>query len=281
MKWYILCLVAGFFLASCDDDNGGGPSEAVTQAFNTKYPSATQVKWERQNNYQKADFMDNQLSNTAWFAENGQWYMTETELNDLTRLPEAVQTAFRNSEYSGWTTDDIDRVERLDAETIYVIEVKKANQEFDLCYTQDGVLIQVVPDDDNDDYESWLPQPDVLTQAMHDFIISRYPDARIIETEMEHGRIEADIVHDNRKKEVVFSVSDGQWINTHYDVRQSEVKKEVMAILNSSEYATFTIDDIEKYETPAEDYYLFELEKGNQEIDIKIDLNGNLEIVHT
>lgn len=281
MKWYILCLAAVFFLASCDDDNGGGPNEAVTQAFNAKYPSATQVKWEKQKSYQKADFIDNQLSNTAWFSQNGQWHMTETELNDINRLPEAVQTAFSNSEYSGWTTDDIDRVERLDAETLYVIEVKKANQEFDLYFTQDGVLIQVVPDDDNDDYESWLPQPDLLTQAMHEFITSRYPDARIIETEMEYGRIEADIVHDNRKKEVVFNVSDGQWINTHYDVRKQEVENNVLSTLATSEYASYNIDDIEKYETPDGDYYLFELEKGNQEIDIKIDLDGNLEIVHT
>lgn len=279
MKRYLLCLVAGFFLASCDDDNGGGPNEAVTQAFHTKYPSATQVKWERQNNYQKADFMDNQLSNTAWFAENGQWYMTETELNDLTRLPEAVQTAFRSSEYAGWTTDDIDQVDRLDAETIYVIEVKKSGQEYKLYYAQDGVLLQAVPDDDNDDYESWLPQPDLLTKAMQEFITSRYPEARIIETEMEYGKVEADIIHENRKKEVVFNAGDGQWINTHYDVRQSEVEKEVMALLNSSEYATFAIDDIEKYETPQGDYYLFELEKGNQEIDLKISQDGHVEVV--
>ena len=40
--------------------------------------------------------------------------------------------------------------------------------------------------------------------------------------------------------------------------------------------ADYIIDDIERYETPDQTYYLFELEKGAKEIEIKIDLSGKL-----
>ena len=46
--------------------------------------------------------------------------------------------------------------------------------------------------------------------------------------------------------------------------------------LKTSAYADYIIDDIERYETPDQTYYLFELEKGAKEIEIKIDLSGKL-----
>ncbi|MBQ7843798.1 MAG: PepSY-like domain-containing protein, partial [Odoribacter sp.] len=66
------------------------------------------------------------------------------------------------------------------------------------------------------------------------------------------------------------------WLNTHYDVRQNEVETAVMNALKTSTYADYIIDDIERYETPDQTYYLFELEKGAKEIEIKIDLSGKL-----
>ena len=83
------------------------------------------------------------------------------------------------------------------------------------------------------------------------------------------------IIHENRSKEVIFDAS-GNWLNTHYDVRQNEVETAVMNALKTSAYADYIIDDIERYETPDQTYYLFELEKGAKEIEIKIDLSGKL-----
>lgn len=72
-----------------------------------------------------AEFIDNQLDGKAWFDATGRWYMTETELTHTSQLPEDVQKALANSEYAQWYIDDIDRLERNETETIYVIEVKK------------------------------------------------------------------------------------------------------------------------------------------------------------
>ena len=49
-----------------------------------------------------------------------------------------------------------------------------------------------------------------------------------------------------------------------------------MNALKTSAYADYIIDDIERYETPDQTYYLFELENGAKEIEIKIDLSGKL-----
>ncbi len=277
MKRNLLYWICGIFLfAACHDDDSPIPNEVVTKAFQTQYPAASQVEWEHKGTYLKVEFIDNQLSHTAWFDANGQWYMTETELNRLELLPEAVRKAFGSSAYATWTTDDIDRLERQEAETLYVIEVKKDKQEFDLYYSQEGIFIKAAPDNDQDDYEQYLPTP--TPSALTEWINKHYPGARIVEMENEHGLIEADILYNNKSMEVIFN-SNYEWINTHYDVTTDEVEESVLQALNTA-YDGYFIDDIEKYETPEGNYYVFELEKGATEIDIKINLEGNIQQWH-
>lgn len=274
MKLHLLLWITGlFFMASCNDDSDTIPNEAVIQALQAKYPNASHIEWENSNSYLKADFTDNQQSHTAWFDQSGQWYMTETELNRLDLLPEKVQAAFANSEYASWATDDIDRLERQNAETIYVIEVKNGNLEYDLYYSPDGILIKAVPDNDNDDYEDYLPVP--VPAAISELIAKKYPEARIVDIENEHGLTEVDIIWSGKSMEVVFNAGN-EWLNTHYDVLKTEVETNVLQALQASAYGDYLIDDIEKYETPEGMYYIFELEKGQSEIKVKSDLQGNI-----
>lgn len=277
MKLHLLSLIAGVLcLTACDnDDNNPAPNGAVTKAFSAKYPSASRVEWEYKGSYITAEFLDGQFETTAWFDNAGQWYMTETELRNINQLPQAVLDAFKASEYATWTTDDVDRLERLDAETIYIIEVKNGRQEFDLIYSEDGILIKAIPDTDNDDYNEYLPGTNPTPSAITEYINANYPGARIIEIDYERGMTEVDIIHDKRSKEVVFD-SKQEWVNTHYDVWQNEVEEIVLQALAASEYKAYHIDDIEKYETPTGEYYIFELEQGEREVNVKIDLNGNI-----
>lgn len=154
MKRYLTCLLAGFFLTGCNTDNSGNahePNEAILRKFQDRYPSAQQVSWEEKGGYMEADFWEGGLSHSAWFGYNGQWYMTKTELNDFNLLPPKVQNAFRTSGYAGGRTDDLDRLDRPDAESLYVIEVQTAGQESKLYYTADGILFKHLPDNDDDD----------------------------------------------------------------------------------------------------------------------------------
>lgn len=279
MKQHILyCLLGLFLWAGCNDDDNFIPNESVIQAFNAKYPSATQVEWEAQSSYLTVEFMDHHLSNTAWFDQTGQWFMTQTEFNRLELLPAEVLAAFQSSTYAHWTTDDIDRLERRDSKTIYIIEVKQGNEEYDLYYSEDGLLKKALADKDNDDDDVYLPHP--LPAAITEFLNGKYPGARLVDIEQEQGITEVDIIHENRSMEVIFDAHN-EWLSTHYDVTIDDIEHTVTEALNNSEYKSYFINDIEKYETLSENYYLFELEKNETEVELRIDMNGKLTLIKT
>lgn len=272
IKALVLILAMGALaLQSCKKDE---PiiANATETTFQSLFNDAKFVSWTTNaNGYSVADFQLNGTPTTAWFDEFGTWYMTETDV-PYADLPQAVKDAFNSSEYANWTIDDIDKLERYQAETLYVIEVEQGENESDLYYSEDGILVKVVVDDDGG-YDDEIPTQtpdDIETQ-----IATMYPDARIIEIEMEHGKYEVEIIHDGRGKEVQFS-TDFQWIQTSYDVYISEIPELVMTTLQNSEYASYQIDDVDFVETLQVNYYVFELEKGESERTIKIDISGNI-----
>lgn len=140
-------------LQSCDDDNDDNslsvPAE-IQGVFTQKYPHATVVEWKTKAGFYVVDFRDNAYDASAWFTPEGVWKMTEIDL-PYQALPEAVKTAFQAGEYASWQIDDVDMLEREGLETIYVIEVESGNQEYDLYYSADGILIKTVADVDEDD----------------------------------------------------------------------------------------------------------------------------------
>ena len=85
-----------------------------------KYPNAQRVDWELQRDHYVADFRDNNIEKEAWFNTKGEWVMTESDI-PFEDLPQAIQTAFGESEYKDWRVDDVDMLERVEMETMYVI----------------------------------------------------------------------------------------------------------------------------------------------------------------
>lgn len=271
----LLTVLPTAIFISCNDDDDANwdiVSTEVRNAFSEKYPSAQKTEWENKGTYKVADFVNNNMETSAWFDTNGIWYMTETDL-PFNSLPQAVKDAFQASEYSTWKVDDVDMLERKDTEVVYIIEVESQNQEVDLYYSAEGILIKTVADNDNHDYESHIPQP--TPTGIEAFIAGKYPQARIIEIENEKGRIEVDIIHDKKGKEVVFDTN-SQWLYTSWDVRVSTLPQAVANAINNSQYTGYRIDDAEFVETPQGNYYLLELEKGNSEINVKVDEDGNI-----
>lgn len=150
------------------------------------------------------------------------------------------KSAFESSEYAKWKIDDVDMLERLDMETVYVIEVESGKQEFDLYYSAEGILIKSVADTDNDS-GNYLPAE--VPAAIENFIKEKYPNARLAEIEVEHGMTEVDIIHNNISKEVVFN-SSNQWAYTSWDVHRNALPVEVTsAIASSPQYAGYHVDE--------------------------------------
>ncbi|RRD59559.1 PepSY-like domain-containing protein [Tannerella forsythia] len=279
MKTKILfALAAGMFMMqSCNnDDHPLAQTDNVEAVLAAKYPSAKNVEWKTQGAYKVADFKNNNTSTVAWFDQQAQWQMTETDI-PYNALPAAVKSAFQASEYATWKIEDVDKIERLNMETVYVIEVEKGNKEVDLYYSPTGVLVKTVVDTDNDqndsdDYIHYIPQQP--TTGINKIIAQKYPKAKIVEVDRENGMIEVEIVDGNVRRDVYFDQSE-KWLYTQTDVRVSSLPQNVVQAASAS-YPGYRIDDAEYWETPAGNYYLLELERGNSEIKVKISPSGQI-----
>lgn len=264
-------LVSGLAFTSCnDDDDNYTPDGKIQEAFITKYPNAERVEWEKKHDHYVADFYLDGIEREAWINAQGEWVMTESDIR-FDNLPAEVQTAFNASEYKAWKIDDVDMLERVEMEPVYVIEVEQGKQEFDLYYAADGTLVKAVEDTDNDDEH----RPASVPGALKSIIDTRYPGAVILDMDIEKGITEIDIRHDNKSKEVHFNARN-EWTYTSWDVRDTEVPANVMKTIKDN-YGSYTIDDIEYEERPDGDVYVFELEKqGSNDIHVIVDTEGNI-----
>lgn len=274
-KLSVLALAMCGMLAftSCDDDdNNYLPDQTITKAFDEKYPNAGKVEWETKGGYEVAEFHVSGNETEAWFDNKGNWVMTKTEIN-FGLLPEAVRTSLKDSEYKDWKTTDFDKLERYNAATVYVIEVEQGELEFDLYYTEDGILLKAVPDDDNDNF-----QPTVIPQAITDAINEMYPGATILEFDSEKTGFEVDILHKNIYKDVYFNTGN-EWLYTEWDIKEVNLPAIIMNAYKASEYKDYRIDDIDVIENPTGISYVLELEKGNDEVKMTISSEGKIEDV--
>lgn len=270
-KVFLFALLAcGIFACySCsDDDNNYQPDDIVLRAFETKYPEASRIEWENKAGYKVADFRLDSYETEAWFQSDGSWLLTETDI-PYNNLPQAVKSSFETGNYASWRVDDVDKLDRPDVETVFVIEVESGNQEIDLYYSEDGTLIKEIKNDGNNIYE-----PIPVIESIIEDINKKYPNAKILDIDNENSYLEFDILHDNTKKEVAYS--NNEWIYTKWEVRQSQVPDVVMTALKNSQYNNYRIDDIDIYEKPDGLFYVFELESGNQEIYLTIKSDGTI-----
>lgn len=274
-KLSVLALAMCGMLAftSCDDDeNNYLPDQTITKAFDEKYPDAGKVEWETKGGYEVAEFHVSGNETEAWFDNKGNWVMTKTEIN-FGLLPEAVRKSLKSSEYEDWKSTDFDKLERSNAATVYVIEVEQGEQEFDLYYTEDGILLKAVPDDDNDNF-----QPTVVPQAITDAINEMYPGATVLEFDSEKTGFEVDILHNNIYKDVYFNTGN-EWLYTEWDIKEVNLPAIIMNAYKASDYKDYRIDDIDVIENPAGISYVLELEKGNDEVKMTISAEGKIEDV--
>jgi len=272
MTIFASLLLAGFAFTSCDDDKDDNytPDEKIVNALHEKYPNAQRVEWELKNNHYVADFYQDNIEKEAWINTKGEWVMTESDIL-FKDLPQAIQSSFNESEYKDWKIDDVDMLERAELETVYVIEIEKGKQEFDLYYAEDGTLVKAIEDTDNDEDYQPASVPEVLKAAIN----MQYPGAAILDIEVEKGITEIDIIHENIAKEVHFDGSNTR-LYTSWDVNRKDVPAKVLDTIKQN-YASYVIDDIEyKESTDGSKVYIFELEQGDNEIRMTVDTEGNI-----
>ena len=215
---------------------------------------------------------------SAWFDAQYQWQMTEEDLPQY-MIPDAVWAAFDATEYADWRIDDIDMLRRGGVETIYIIEVEGTtadgvHQEVDLYFSEDGVLVKTVVDAEEDyDYNDFIP--DTPSGSIQEYIATHYPDARIVEIDIEHGMTEVEII-DGRVCRELFFDSSQNWMLTRTELRHSQVPEDILGYLRSSEYGSYRMDDVDFYQTPEGEFYRFELEYRDDDIEVDVYADGTV-----
>ncbi len=114
--------------------------QAVISAFQTKYPAAVRVKWEKEGELYEAEFLLKNERYDAYFKADGTWVYTEIELStQIGTLPQAIQNHI-NTNYAGWRIDDVELVQTPTSE-YYKIELEKGSAEVTLLIKADGTIV--------------------------------------------------------------------------------------------------------------------------------------------
>lgn len=270
-----LCLIAfvTISLSSCSKSDDHKPNSMAKDNFEKMYPQASSIKWSNKQNHYVVEFYLNNKESKAWYDGAGVWKLTETEI-PLIALPEAIKKSFDGSIYSKWIIEEIDFIERFGHEPFYVLEIELGDQEYDLYYLANGTLIKAFAD--NNKENNYLPKqlPDLALTYMD----TKHPGYKLIDVDFEKNYIEVEFLENTIKKEVLFSL-DGKWLQTTTDITLSAVPNEILNQLKNSPYGSYKIDDIEYVEKPTGSYYEFELESKNKDIDLRIYLDGRMEVV--
>ena len=171
------------------------------------------------------------------------------------------------AEYASYYIDDIDFYQTSEG-SYYRFDLESASGDIKIDITPDGAISVVKPDKNPGNGQ-------MLDSAIADFIAEKYNGAVILEFDYDDGWLEVEIIHENREKDLYFNGA-GKWIRTEWDIRYNELPETVKTAITASEWAAYSIDDIEYVQTPAEEYYRIELESGKQEITLKITESGNI-----
>jgi hypothetical protein len=118
------------------------PAE-VTEAFKSKYASASNVEWHDHLTGFTAAFDMNSTHYEAKFTNKGVWQSTENKI-DESELPQAVKDGFQKSKYADdWKIKEVYNIAVPDNKTQYRLEVKKGDiQKKNLLFNSEGKLLK-------------------------------------------------------------------------------------------------------------------------------------------
>lgn len=290
MKWTMFLVLGIFMMTSCsDDDEGYEAPDAVKTAFAQKYGNANNVSWNKNGKGKHvASFMASGKKTAAWFESNGTWIMTKIELGrSLSVLPDAVVEAYNYTRYAaeGWTIDEIEEIQKADeAGSIFKIEVEKDGQpDYDLYFSETGVLIEEVMDiddgdedeedfdDDGDDDDDELnPGIPSISKEIVDYIVNAFPGAELLYFDIDDGLFEVGIVANGERILLHFD-RNYSWVRTIYDYTQ-KMPDFVVDILKNN-FADKTVEScLYVEEVNKEPYFVIDLD--NYDNDIMVTKDG-------
>ena len=216
----------------------------------------------------EVEILDGKVVRELLFDGTGNWLFTKTEMS-YAALPAVVKQALDASEYAGYRVDDVDHYV-TSAEEYYRLELESVMGDVKVKITATGELSPMEQNPAGPGNNAG----GILTDKIKEFITQKYAGARIIESDMEKGMTEVEIFHEGREKDVYFNGAQ-DWVRTEWGVRVNELPAAALDVIRKT-YADYRIDDADYVETRTESYYLVELERGENEVNLRILPNGTI-----
>ena len=246
------------------------PATGIEEYIRTNYPGARITEIDYEHGMTEVEIIDSRTPRELLFDGSGAWVYTKTEVR-RSDVPQTVIQALESSGYAAYRIDDIDHYKTPDRE-FYRFDLESAQGDAKVDITQDGTLTLKQPGNMGNPGQG---NGGLVNTTVAEFIASKYPGAQIFEQDYDDGLLEVEIWHEGREKEVYFN-GRSAWVRTSWDIRRLELPQAVTAAIAASEWAAFSIDDIEYVQTPTAEYYLVELERGEREIELRIDAGGTI-----
>lgn len=249
------------------------PATSIEEWIRTHYPEARITEIDYEHGMTEVDIIDGRTPREVLFDGSGSWLYTKTEVC-RSDVPQAVMTALQNSRYATYRIDDIDHYVTPDSE-FYRFDLESAEGDAKVDIALDGTLTLKQPAGGTAGGNSGQGSGGLVSASVVEFIASKYPGAQILEQDYDDGLLEVEIWHEGREKDVYFN---GQkaWVYTEWDIRRAELPEAVVSAIAASQWSAFAIDDIEYRQTPTAEYYLVELERGKQEVKLRITAEGTI-----
>lgn len=138
MKNLIILVLAVSIFSACNA--GADVPEVVKKSFTEKFPTATNVKWEKEGKSEfEAEFKMNGTEMSASFSPDGIWTTTETTIK-ITDLPKSVAAAIKTN-YAEAIVKEAEQVDSAAKDMMYEVEIKQGKESFELVISADGSSI--------------------------------------------------------------------------------------------------------------------------------------------
>lgn len=114
---------------------------------------------------------------------------------------------------------------------------------------------------------------DEVPKKVKDAFILKFPEASIVQWEKES---ETEWEAEFEIKGVEYSanfMADGTWTETEYEIRKKDIPKNIRTVLKSK-FPKYKIEEAEIAETSDGSVFEFQLEKGNENLEVVIDKKG-------